>query len=32
MGVFLKFWEWLEGLGTKDRALVKCGNFLGICG
>jgi hypothetical protein len=28
--IFLKFWEWLEGLGTKDRALAKCGNFLGI--
>jgi hypothetical protein len=27
---FLKFWEWLEGLGAKDRALAKCGNFLGI--
>jgi hypothetical protein len=25
--VFLKFWEWLEGLGAKDRALAKCGNF-----
>jgi hypothetical protein len=29
-GVFLKFWEWLEGLGAKDRALAKCGNLLGI--
>jgi hypothetical protein len=29
---FLKFWEWLEGLGTKDRALAKCGNFSGILG
>jgi hypothetical protein len=29
---FLKFWEWLEGLGAKDRALAKCGNFLGIFG
>jgi hypothetical protein len=28
---FLKFWEW-EGLGAKDRALAKCGNFLGIFG
>jgi hypothetical protein len=27
---FLKFWEWLEGLGTKDRALAKCGKFSGI--
>jgi hypothetical protein len=26
-GVFLKFWECLEGLGTKDMALAKCGNF-----
>jgi hypothetical protein len=31
-GGFLKFWEWLEGLGTKYRALVKCGNFLEIFG
>jgi hypothetical protein len=31
-GVFLKFWEWSEGLGAKDRALAKCGNFLGIFG
>jgi hypothetical protein len=29
---FLKFWEWLEGLGAKDRALDKCWNFLGIFG
>jgi hypothetical protein len=29
-GVFLKFWEWLEGLGAKDRALAKCGDFSGI--
>jgi hypothetical protein len=28
-GVFLKFWEWLESLDAKDRALAKCGNFLG---
>jgi hypothetical protein len=27
---FLKFCEWLEGLGAKDRALAKCGIFLGI--
>jgi hypothetical protein len=27
---FLKFREWLEGLGAKDRALAKCVNFLGI--
>jgi hypothetical protein len=26
---FLKFCEWLEGLGAKDRALAKCGNFFG---
>jgi hypothetical protein len=31
-GIFLKFWEWLEGLGTKDRALAKCRNFWGIFG
>jgi hypothetical protein len=31
-GVFLIFWEWLEGLGAKDRALAKCGNFSGIFG
>jgi hypothetical protein len=31
-GVFLKFWKWLEGLGAKDRALAKCGNFWGILG
>jgi hypothetical protein len=31
-GVFLKFWEWLDGLGTKDSALGKCWNFLGIFG
>jgi hypothetical protein len=31
-GVLLKFWEWLEGLGAKDRALAKCENFLGILG
>jgi hypothetical protein len=31
-GVFLKFWEWLEGLGAKDRALVKCVDFSGIFG
>jgi hypothetical protein len=30
LGFFLKFWEWLEGLGTKDKALVKCENFSGI--
>jgi hypothetical protein len=29
---FLKFWESLEGLGAKDRALAKCKNFLGIFG
>jgi hypothetical protein len=29
---FLKFWESLEGFGVKDRALAKCGNFLGIFG
>jgi hypothetical protein len=28
----LKFWEWSEGLGAKDRALTKCGNFSGILG
>jgi hypothetical protein len=26
---FLKFWEWLDGLGTKDRPLAKCENFFG---
>jgi hypothetical protein len=26
-GFFLKFWELLEGLGAKDRALAKCENF-----
>jgi hypothetical protein len=31
-GVFLKFWEWLEGLGAKDRAFVKCGNISRIFG
>jgi hypothetical protein len=31
-GVFLKIWEWLKGLGTKDRPLAKCGNFSGIFG
>jgi hypothetical protein len=31
-GVFLKFWEWLEGLRAKDRALAKCGKFLGFLG
>jgi hypothetical protein len=30
--VFLKFWEWSEGLGAKHRALAKCGNFGGIFG
>jgi hypothetical protein len=30
LGFFLKFWEWLEGLGAKDRALMKCVNFLRI--
>jgi hypothetical protein len=30
--IFLKFWEWLEGLGAKDKALAKCGNFLRIFG
>jgi hypothetical protein len=30
--VFLKFWEWLQGLGAKDRALVKCVDFPGIFG
>jgi hypothetical protein len=30
--VFLKFQEWLEGLGAKDMALAKCGNFSGIFG
>jgi hypothetical protein len=28
--VFLKFWEWLEGLGTKNRALAKCKKNQGI--
>jgi hypothetical protein len=27
-GFFLKFWEWLEGLGAKDGALATC-EFLG---
>jgi hypothetical protein len=31
-GLFLKFWEWLEGLGAKDMALAKCGNFQGFLG
>jgi hypothetical protein len=31
-GVSLKVWELLEGLGAKDRAPVKCGNFSGIFG
>jgi hypothetical protein len=30
--VFLKFWEWSEDLGAKNRAFVKSGNFLGIFG
>jgi hypothetical protein len=29
LGFFLKFWEWLDGLGTKDRPLAKCENFFG---
>jgi hypothetical protein len=28
--VFLKFQEWLEGFGKKDRALAKCGKSSGI--
>jgi hypothetical protein len=30
--VFLKFWKWSVDLGTKDRALAKCGIFSGILG
>jgi hypothetical protein len=30
--VFLKFWEWMEGLGAKGRTLAKCGIFSGILG
>jgi hypothetical protein len=30
--VFLKFWEWSEGLDAKDRALAKCNKFSGIFG
>jgi hypothetical protein len=32
LGFFLKFWKWSEDLGTKDRALAKCGIFSGILG
>jgi hypothetical protein len=29
-GFLLKFWEWLESLGAKYRALAKCRIFSGI--
>jgi hypothetical protein len=32
LGFFLKFWEWMEGLCTKDRVLTKCGNLQGFLG
>jgi hypothetical protein len=31
-GVVPEFLEWLGVFGTKDRALVKFGNFWGFCG